>query len=616
MLHKLYASFYSVAMNPVIQSVTKALIERSQTSRAAYLAKIHAMRAANRTAVSRRNLGAANQAHGYASLGKAEQIVIREQAIPLIAIVSAYNDVLSAHQPLKTYPAQLKSALKKAGAMGHFAGGVPAMCDGVTQGRDGMELSLFSRDVIAMSTAVAMSHEMYDGMLLLGVCDKIVPGLLLGALSFGHLPAVFVPAGPMPSGLSNEAKANIRKQFAKGEVGDSALLDAEMAAYHSAGTCTFYGTANSNQLLLEAMGLMVPGAAFVQPNEPLRVALTDAAASQVAALSLAKAPIGIGEMVSAECIINAVVALLATGGSTNHTIHWVAIARAAGWQLEWSDFDALSAAVPLLARVYPNGAADVNDMHAAGGTAYIFNELLNAGLMWDSVHTVAGQGLRHFTKVPQLKNEAIAFQACARTTLDQGVLRPTAAPFQADGGMRLLQGNIGTAVVKISAVAPKSRSMTAPCAVFSTQEDVQAAFKAGDLNRDVVVVLLGQGPKACGMPELHKLTPPLTILQDQGYNVALVTDGRMSGASGKVLAAIHLTPEAVDGGLIAKLRDGDLLTVDAVTGVLSVALSAADLAAREAVLPEKNHVGMGREMFAVFRNAVNRADQGATVLAF
>ncbi len=616
LLHRYSTSFYSDAMNPVLKSITLNLSERSQASRAAYLAKIHGMRAANRTAVSRRNLGAANQAHGYASLGKAEQIVIREQPIPLIAIVSAYNDVLSAHQPLETYPAQLKIALKQAGAMGHFAGGVPAMCDGVTQGRDGMELSLFSRDVIAMSTGVAMSHEMYDGMLLLGVCDKIVPGLLLGALAFGHLPAIFVPAGPMPSGLSNEAKANIRKQFAKGEVGDSALLDAEMAAYHSAGTCTFYGTANSNQLLLEAMGLMVPGAAFVQPLDPLRSALTDAAAHRVAALALTKQALGIGEMVTAECIINAVVALLATGGSTNHTIHWVAIARAAGWQLEWSDFDALSAVVPLLARVYPNGAADVNDMHAAGGTAYIFKQLLDAGLMWDSVHTVASQGLRHFTQVPGLQNSALTYTASSGKTLDQGVLRPAAAPFQADGGMRLLKGNLGTAVVKVSAVAPQCRSITAPCAVFESQEAVQAAFKAGELNRDVVVVLRGQGPKACGMPELHKLTPPLTILQDQGFNVALVTDGRMSGASGKVLAAIHLTPEAVDGGLIAKLCDGDVVTVNALTGDLSVALNDNELAAREALLPQKDHAGMGREMFAAFRKNVNRADQGATVLEF
>jgi phosphogluconate dehydratase len=605
-----------IAPNPVVAAVTQAIVERSHASRAAYLAKIHAMRSANRTSVSRRNLGAANQAHGYASLGKAEQIVIREQPIPLIAIVSAYNDVLSAHQPLETYPTQLKAALKTAGAMGQFAGGVPAMCDGVTQGRDGMELSLFSRDVIAMSTGIALSHEMYDGMLLLGVCDKIVPGLLLGALAFGHLPAIFVPAGPMPSGLSNEAKANIRKQYAKGEVGDSALLDAEMAAYHSAGTCTFYGTANSNQLLLEAMGLMVPGAAFVQPNEPLRHALTDEAGARVAALALAKQPLGIGEMVTAECIVNAVVALLATGGSTNHTIHWVAIARAAGWQLTWADFDALSAAVPLLARVYPNGAADVNDMHAAGGTAYIFKELLDAGLMWDTVNTVAGQGLRHFTQVPQLNNSTLSYRASTETTLDQGVLRPATAPFQADGGMKLLKGNLGTAVVKVSAVAPQCRSITAPCAVFETQEAVQAAFKAGTLNRDVVVVLRGQGPKACGMPELHKLTPPLTILQDKGFKVALVTDGRMSGASGKVLAAIHLTPEAVDGGLIAKLRDGDVVTVDALTGALSVLLSDNDLAGREAILPQKAHAGMGREMFAAFRKTVNRADQGATVLEF
>jgi phosphogluconate dehydratase len=605
-------------MHPVVQAITQAIIDRSAETRAAYLQKIHTMRSANRTAVSRRNLGAANQAHGYASLGKAEQIVIREQPIPLVAIISAYNDVLSAHQPLEAYPAQLKTALKSAGAMGQFAGGVPAMCDGVTQGRDGMELSLFSRDVIAMSTGVALSHEMYDGMLLLGVCDKIVPGLLLGALSFGHLPAVFVPAGPMPSGLSNEAKANIRKQFAKGEVGDSDLLDAEMAAYHSAGTCTFYGTANSNQLLLEAMGLMVPGAAFVQPNDPLRHALTDAAGATVAALALNKQPLGIGEMVTAECIVNAVVALLATGGSTNHTLHWVAIARAAGWQLTWADFDALSAAVPLLARVYPNGAADVNDMHAAGGTAYIFKELLDAGLMWDSVHTVAGQGLRYFTQQPVLaqNNKTLAYKAGAVQTLDQGVLRPAVAPFQTDGGMKLLNGNLGTAVVKVSAVAADSRSITAPCAVFESQEAVQQAFKAGELNRDVIVVVRGQGPKACGMPELHKLTSPLTVLQDQGFKVALVTDGRMSGASGKVLAAIHLTPESADGGLIGKLQNGDIVTVDAVTGVLSVAVDMQALTGRNAVQPAHNHAGMGREMFAAFRKNVNRADQGATVLEF
>ncbi len=607
-------------MHPVVKHITQTIVARSEHTRAAYLDKIHAMRAANRTAVSRRNLGAANQAHGYAALGKAEQIVIREQPIPLIAIISAYNDVLSAHQPLEAYPAQLKTAVKTAGAMGQFAGGVPAMCDGVTQGRDGMELSLFSRDVIAMSTGVALSHEMYDGMLLLGVCDKIVPGLLLGALSFGHLPAVFVPAGPMPSGLSNEAKANIRKQFAKGEVGDSALLDAEMAAYHSAGTCTFYGTANSNQLLLEAMGLMVPGAAFVQPNDPLRHALTDAAGATVVGLALDKKldghPIGIGEMVTAECIVNAVVALLATGGSTNHTLHWVAIARAAGWQLTWADFDALSAAVPLLARVYPNGAADVNDMHAAGGTAYVFKELLDAGLMWDTVHTVAGQGLRHFTQRPVLHNAAISYQTGAATSLDQGVLRPVAAPFQADGGMKLLKGNLGTAVVKVSAVAADSRSITAPCAVFESQEAVQVAFKAGELHRDLIVVVRGQGPKACGMPELHKLTPPLTVLQDQGFKVALVTDGRMSGASGKVLAAIHLTPESADGGLIGKLQQGDIVTVDAVTGALTVTVDATALAARAIVLPAHNHAGMGREMFAAFRKTVNRADQGATVLEF
>ena len=621
-------------LHPTLLNIRDQLVLRSKTSRAAYLDNIHAQRAASRTAVARRNLVAANQAHGYAALGAAEKIIIREQPIPLIAIISAYNDVLSAHQPLEVYPAQLKAALKSAGAMGQFAGGVPAMCDGVTQGRAGMELSLFSRDVIAMSTAVAMSHELYDGMLLLGVCDKIVPGLLLGALAFGHLPAIFVPAGPMPSGLSNEAKATIRKQFAKGEVGDAALLDAEMAAYHSAGTCTFYGTANSNQLLLEAMGLMLPDAAFTQPNDPLRHALTDAAGVRIAQLALARnttesgnsngngAGNGIGEIVSAECILNAVVALLATGGSTNHTLHWVAVARAAGWQLEWADFDALSAVVPLLARVYPNGAADVNDLHAAGGTAFLFKELLQAGLMFGEVKTVAGDMVA-FTKrasLPEHKPKHIQYHPAPVQSLDTGVLRPVFAPFQADGGLRVLTGNLGKAVVKVSAVAPEHRIITAAVAVFEDQLDVIAAHAAGQLNRDVIVVVRGQGPAACGMPELHKLTPCLSILQDQGYAVALLTDGRMSGASGKVLAAIHVTPEAANGGAIAKLQNGDRVCIDAVAGSVNVlfqnAQEASTFAARLPQIVAPSRVGVGRELFGVFRRSVSPADQGACVLDF
>ena len=602
-------------MHPTVQSITSALIARSSASRAAYLANLHAQRAANRTSVARAGLAAANQAHGYAALGKADKIIIREQPVPLVAIVSAYNDVLSAHQPLETYPAQLKAALKAAGAIGQFAGGVPAMCDGVTQGRAGMELSLFSRDVIAMSTAIAMSHDLYDGMLLLGVCDKIVPGLLLGALSFGHLPAIFVPAGPMPSGLSNEAKANIRKQFAKGEVGESELLDAEMQAYHSAGTCTFYGTANSNQLLLEAMGLMMPDAAFTQPADPLRHALTDSAAKRIAQLSTAKKPVGLGEMVTAECIINAVVALLATGGSTNHTLHWVAIARAAGWQLTWADFDALSAVVPLMARVYPNGAADVNDLHAAGGTPFLFRQLIDAGLMFAHTPTVAGD-MNAFTQRASLNANTLSYSPAATQSSDTGVLRPASTPFQADGGMRMLGGNLGQAVVKVSAVAADHRVVQAPAAVFEDQLDVIAAFNANQLNRDVVVVVRGQGPKACGMPELHKLTPILTILLDKGYQVAMVTDGRMSGASGKVLAAIHLTPEAADGGAIAKLRDGDVLRVDALAGTVSALVDDATLAARDPVLHKHAQHGTGRELFATFRKSVTRADLGATVLEF
>ncbi len=616
-------------MNVILQTVTKDLIVRSHLSRANYLEKIHTMRANNRTQVARQNLGAANQAHGYAALGRSEKIIIREQAMPLIAIVSAYNDVLSAHQPFKDYPEQLKLSLKQSGALGQFAGGVPAMCDGVTQGRAGMELSLFSRDVIAMSTGIALSHELYDGMLLLGVCDKIVPGLLLGALAFGHLPAIFVAAGPMPSGLSNEDKTNIRKQYAQGQVDDTVLLDTEMAAYHSPGTCTFYGTANSNQVLLEAMGLMLPGAAFVQPNNLLRTALTAESAKTIAYLSSSKkSPIGIGEMVTAESIINAVVILLATGGSTNHTIHWLAVARAAGWQLEWADFDALSAVVPLLARVYPNGSADINDMHAAGGTAFLLKELLDAGLMWNDVHTVVGQGLYRFTQTPYLLGSItpsnihsdmlkIAYQNTGIHSLNLDVLRPVKLPFQADGGLKLVQGSLGCAVVKISAVALKYRRITAACLVFESQESVHEAFKAGQLNRDLVLVVRGQGPKACGMPELHKLTPLLTVLQDSGYKVALLTDGRMSGASGKVLSAIHLTPEA---GLMAHICDDDLITIDALTGTLSINVPLDELKARSryaythSVL--KNTIGVGRELFSLFRRNVSPANQGATVLEF
>jgi phosphogluconate dehydratase len=610
--------------HPILQAVTKQLIARSHATRTAYLDKIHTMRANNRTQVARQQLGAANQAHGYAALGRSEKIMIREQAMPLIAIVSAYNDVLSAHQPFRDYPERIKLALKQSGALGHFAGGVPAMCDGVTQGRAGMELSLFSRDVIAMSTAIALSHELYDGMVLLGVCDKIVPGLLLGALAFGHLPAIFVTAGPMPSGLSNEAKANVRKQYAQGQVSEAGLLEAEMAAYHSPGTCTFYGTANSNQMLLEAMGLMLPGAAFVQPNDALRPVLTDASADTIARLAsvnFTKSPIGIGEMVSAECIMNAVVVLLATGGSTNHTIHWLAVARAAGWQLEWSDFDELSAIVPLLAKVYPNGSADINDFHHSGGTAYLLKELLNAGLLWDCVQTVMGNGLSAFTQTPQLSVSAtgqttLAYQTTLNNSVNLEVLRPVNTPFQNDGGLKLVQGVLGCAVVKTSAVALKHRRVSAPCMVFDSQEAVHEAFKAGRLYGDVVVVVRGQGPKACGMPELHKLTPLLTVVQDLGHQVALLTDGRMSGASGKVLSAIHLTPEAADGGLMARLCDGDVITIDATTGELTVEISLEALHKRPVHLSNANSIGLGRELFAVFRRNVSPANQGATVLEF
>jgi phosphogluconate dehydratase len=532
--------------------------------------------------------------------------------------VTSYNDMLSAHQPYAEYPSQLKQAVIRAGGIAQVAGGVPAMCDGITQGRDGMQLSLFSRDVIAMSTAIALSHDMFDGAMMLGVCDKIVPGLLIGALSFGHLPTVFVPAGPMASGLPNDEKSRVRQLFAEGKVGREALLEAEAASYHSAGTCTFYGTANSNQLLVEVMGLHLPGSSFVNPGTPLRTALTDAAAERAVALT----PQGgehtpIGELVDEKTIVNACVALLASGGSTNHTMHLVAIAQAAGIQLTWQDLDDLSAVVPLLARVYPNGKADVNHFRAAGGIGFMIRTLLAAGLMHEDVQTIAGPGLSRYTADPFLTEDGgLTWQQGPTSSLDTSVLRPATEPFSADGGLKVISGPLGTGVTKVSAVSPDHRVVTAPAVVFDDQGDLLLAFQNGELDgRDFVAVIRYQGPAANGMPELHKLTPALGVLQDRGQKVAIVTDGRMSGASGKVPAVIHITPEAAVGGPLSKVRDGDLLQVDTEAGTLEVP-DAVEILARQpygAAPDDLAWSGTGRDLFAVFRNAVGPADAGASV---
>ena len=545
---------------------------------------------------------------------------------PNLGIVSAYNDMLSAHAPLQHYPDIIKAEARRLGATAQVAGSVPAMCDGVTQGTAGMELSLFSRDVIAMATAVALSHDVFDGVLMLGVCDKIVPGLLIGALHFGHLPTVFVPAGPMTSGLSNNAKARVREQAAQGLVGRAELLQAESAAYHGPGTCTFYGTANSNQMLLEAMGLHVPGTAFINPGDGLREELTreavrtllggpsPGAAREVAGLGSTAKP-AIGQLVDERCIVNAMVALLATGGSTNHLIHWVAVARAAGIVIDWDDFAALSDVVPLLSRVYPNGSADVNEFQAAGGPGYVIRELLDAGLMHADVLTMRPGGLREFTGIPEAAGTGLRWQT-AGASKDERVVRPASQPFSASGGLKLLQGPLGRAVIKVSAVPEDRHLIEAPARVFDSQEALLEAFDAGALDCNVVCVVRWQGPQANGMPELHKLTPPLAVLQGRGYRVALVTDGRMSGASGQVPAAIHVSPEAADGGPLARVRDGDLIRLDAAAGRLEVLVPEAEWLSREvAVMPEQlrlaNGLGMGRELFAGMRRSALTAEQGA-----
>ena len=602
-------------MHSRIQAITQRLIERSRPTRTAYLAQ---MREAAEKGPRRGSLPCANQAHGMAGCSQADKQRLRLPGETSVAIVSAYNDVLSAHQPYQHFPAVIKAALNEIGSVGQFAGGVPAMCDGVTQGEAGMELSLASREVIAMATAVALSHNLFDAALCLGICDKIVPGLLLGALRFGHLPVVFVPGGPMPSGLSNERKAQVRQLYAEGKVSREELLEAEMQSYHSPGTCTFYGTANTNQVMLEVMGLQLPGSSFVPPYTPLRDELTAEAARQVTRLTRQNGHyLPLCEIVDEKSIVNAVVSLLASGGSTNHSLHIPAIARAAGILLDWQDMAELSAVVPTLAKLYPNGSADVNHFHAAGGTPFLISTLLDAGLLHADVHTILGQGLDAYRQEPYLQDaRALAWRPAAVASLDENVLRPTANPFSAEGGLRLMQGNLGRGVIKVSAVAPAHRVVEAPARVFADQAELSAAFQNGELERDFIAVVRFQGPRANGMPELHKLTPFLGVLQDRGHKVALVTDGRMSGASGKVPAAIHLYPEAHQGGPLARVRDGDLIRLNAEQGRLEVLVDDAEWQARAPVPPpQAPAVGSGRELFAFMRAAFSPAEQGASVFS-
>jgi phosphogluconate dehydratase len=599
-------------MNKVIDRVTRRIQDRSRTTRKEYLQRIDI---AASDGPSRGHLSCSNLAHGMAASAIDEKKSLRGTTVPNIAIVSSYNDMLSAHQPFEHYPKLLKEAAAAEGAVAQFAGGVPAMCDGVTQGQEGMDLSLFSRDVIAMSTAIALSHNMFDAALCLGICDKIVPGLLIGALAFGHLPVAFVPAGPMVSGLPNKEKARIREEYAAGRIGRDELLAAESASYHSPGTCTFYGTANSNQMLMEFMGLQLPGGSFVNPGTELRDELTaDVVRTVLGITNLGDDYTPIGRIVDEKAIVNAVIGLLASGGSTNHTLHLVAIAAAAGIRIDWSDFAELSAEVPLMAHVYPNGLADVNHFHAAGGLGYMMGQLLDAGLLHEDVQTILGKGLDKFRKEPVIDNGKLSWQSAQSISLDEEILRPVDAPFNSEGGLRVLEGNVGRAIVKVSAVEEKHYSVTAPARVFDSQAAFTEAFNNGELEMDFVAVLACQGPRATGMPELHKLTPYLGVLQNRGFKVALLTDGRMSGASGKVLAAIQVTPEAVCDGTIGKIKDGDQITIDAVAGVLSV--TANDDPALRSIGssdPSSSHVGMGRELFVQFRKNVSSAECGATI---
>ncbi|MGH8157459.1 MAG: phosphogluconate dehydratase [Rhodanobacter sp.] len=613
-------------LHPIVAEVTERLRERSRETRTAYLKRIDAI---DRNGPQREHLSCGNLAHGFAACGTTDKDALRSGRRANLAIVTAYNDMLSAHQPYERYPALIRQIARDAGFTAQVAGGVPAMCDGVTQGQPGMQLSLFSRDLIAMATAVSLSHDMFDGALYLGICDKIVPGLLIGALSFGHLPGAFVPSGPMPSGIPNEQKSKVRQAWADGKASKEELLEVEAASYHAPGTCTFYGTANSNQMLMEIMGLHLPGASFTAPDTPLRDALTAEVVHRIGALSddaicqdgTLSAPgdhcLPIGHIIDERAIINGVIGLHATGGSTNHLLHLVAIAHAAGIQLRWDDFDALSGVIPLLARVYPNGYADVNQFHDAGGMAFLIDQLIGAGLLHADVNTIFGTGMDGYAQIPQLDEAgALSWKRVSKQSGNRGVLRGTDEPFRADGGLRMLQGNLGRAVIKVSSVPDDRLLIEAPAIVFQDQDEVPAAYKRGELNRDFIAVVRFQGPQANGMPELHKLTPTLALLQDRGHRIALLTDGRMSGASGRVPAAIHVTPEAVAGGNIAKIRNGDMIRLDAVNGRLDVLMEAHELDAR---LPHTadlsaQHSGMGRELFGLFRQAATTADLGAGVL--
>lgn len=598
-------------LHSIIRDVTERIREKSNPSRRDYLDR---MKKAGKEGPHRQVLSCGNLAHGFAACPASEKKDLRGNEKANLAIISSYNDMLSAHQPLEPYPHLLKEAAREANAVAQFAGGVPAMCDGVTQGQPGMELSLFSRDVIAQSTAIALSHNMFDGAFCLGVCDKIVPGLMMGALAFGHLPFIFVPAGPMTSGLPNSEKARIRQLYAQGKASREELMEAESQSYHGPGTCTFYGTANSNQMFMEIMGLHVPGSAFVNPGTELRTALTKEAAYRLASITaLGNDYRPLYEIADERAFVNAIVGLMATGGSTNHTIHLIAMARIAGIMLDWRDFDDISRATPLLARIYPSGQADVNHFHAAGGLGFLIKELLKVGLLHENVKTIAGDNLGYYTKEPSLKDGRLSWRDAPQDSLDRNVLRSIEDPFDQEGGIRLLNGNLGRSIIKVSAVKKEHRVIRAPAALFDDQNDVVTAFKQGKLDRDVVVVVRHQGPGANGMPELHKLTPALGTLLDRGYKVALVTDGRMSGASGKVAAAIHLSPDAKNGGMIARLRDGDMICLDAEKGTLEVE---DENVATRPILPPKmdSAFGMGRELFSAFRHHVSTAEEGALTL--
>ena len=610
-------------LHPRIQEVTERVIERSKQTRQAYLDRISHAKKQTRV---RAGLGCGNIAHVMAACSSDDKARLKADEVPNLAIINSYNDMLSAHVPYKEYPDLIKSIATKFDATAQVAGGVPAMCDGVTQGRDGMELSLFSRDVIAMSTAVSLSHDVFDGVFCLGVCDKIVPGLLIGALSFGHLPVYFLPAGPMQSGIPNKDKARVRQKFAQGLVSREELLEAESASYHSAGTCTFYGTANSNQMLMEIMGLHLPGSSFINPYTELRDGLTgNAVETMLKQLTENKDGPCLADVISEKTIINGLVGLLSTGGSTNHAIHIVAIAKAAGIQVTWKDMSDLSAVVPLLTRIYPNGSADVNHFQAAGGMGFLMRELASAGYLHTDVTTILGEGLAPYMCEPLLDKDdnlimsdangpsKVKWVACPENSHDEEVLRPVSNPFSKQGGLQLLTGNLGKAVIKVSAVAESHQVVSAPAKVFSSQGELQDAYSRGELNQDFIAVLKEQGPKAKGMPELHKLTPVMATLQDQGYKVAIVTDGRMSGASGKVPAAIHLAPEAVEGGIIAKIHEGDIVTLDAPNGILKLHVSDEELAKREPQISQASQTfGTGRELFTGFRNIVSSADLGAS----